>query len=297
MDELERFLYDPALERCPDFSQARYQIQRSSLINDQQHLEIANEEQAVELLRNTWTTDNMERRGLYQQQVAQDEAVKRERREIEEEEVRQQQSEQRRREEKDRKDKEDKRQMLYEIPMGVGMGADLDVLLKYAQQLADRRKFFPYCYMLSSFCREAEEELLCSVHDFGYDITQAADGKISLQASSAAKPSPKAIADTELTWEQVLLGKPMFLSSLLGVWHKGNVEMFSRFYSRMETHPELRRSNGKKVMARYHAIARSKFYKEMEVGTPFDISVISETVLRECRDYIEDKEKEKAKAE
>ncbi|KAK1233389.1 hypothetical protein PQX77_003456 [Marasmius sp. AFHP31] len=293
----ERFLYDPALERCPDFSLARYQIQRSSLVSDQQHPEIANENQAVEHLRSTWTAENAERRGLYQQQVAQDKAAERERREIEEEEARRQRNEQRKREEKDEKDREEKRQTLYDIKMGEGMGADLDELPKYARLLADKRKIFPYCYTLSSFCRESEEEVLSSVGEHQYNITQGPDGKISFSSSSSANPSPKAFPDTELTWEQVLLGKPMFLSTLLGLWKNENVEMFSRFYARMETHPELRRPHGKKVMARYHAIARSKFYRDMELGKPFDISVISETVLQDCRKYIEDRERQRTEAE
>ncbi|KAK1230740.1 hypothetical protein PQX77_006163 [Marasmius sp. AFHP31] len=295
--DAERFLYDPALERCPDFSLARYQIQRSSLVNDQQHPEIANEEQAVDHLKSTWTADNVERRGLYQLQVAQDEAAERERREQEEEEVRQLQREQRKREEKDEKDREEKRQTIYDIKMGEGMGADLDELPKYARLLADKRKIFPYCYTLSSFCREAEEEVLSSVNDQQYNITQGADGKISFNSTSSASPSPKAFADTELTWEQVLLGKPMFLSTLVGLWRNDHVEMFSRFYARMETHPELRRPNGKKVMARYHAVARRKFYRENELGQPFDISVISESVLRDCRNYIEDRERQRSEAE
>ncbi|KAK1234128.1 hypothetical protein PQX77_002673 [Marasmius sp. AFHP31] len=296
MDQ-ERLLYDPALERCPDFSLARYQIQRSSLVNDQQHPEIANEEQAIDHLRSIWTADNTERRGLYQQQLAQDEAAERERRELAEEEIREQQRERRKREEKDEKEREEKRQTIYDIKMGEGMGADLDVLPKYARLLADKRKIFPYCYTLSSFCREAEEEVLASVNDQQYNITQGPDGKISFSSTSSANPSPKAFADTELTWEQVLLGKPMFLSSLVGFWKTENIEMFSRFYARMETHPELRRPNGKKVMARYHAVARSKFYRDMELGTPFDISVISESVLRDCRNFIEDRERRKAEAE
>ncbi|KAK1226627.1 hypothetical protein PQX77_010384 [Marasmius sp. AFHP31] len=280
----ERLPYDPALERCPDFSQPRYQVQRSSLVNDQLHPEIANGEQAIAHLRDAW--------------VAQDEALEHKRREVEEEEERQRQREQRDKEEKDEKEREKKRQTIYSIKMGVGMGADLDMLPKYAKDKAERREIFPYCYTLSSFCREAEEAILGSTGDHGYDLTQEPNSKITFRpSSSSSRPSPKEIVDADLVLPLVLLGKPMFISSLIGYWPNEHIEMFSQFYAKMEAHPELRRLNGKKVMARYHAVARRKFYKAMGDGDPFDISVISPEVLKECRDNVEDKEREKAMSE
>ena len=51
----------------------------------------------------------------------------------------------------------------------------------------------------------------------------------------------------------------------------------------MDMHEELRENDGDKVMALYHALMRQAWYDDVEAGTPWDLSVISDKVMDKSR--------------
>ncbi|KAJ3858546.1 hypothetical protein EV359DRAFT_68927 [Lentinula novae-zelandiae] len=70
--------------------------------------------------------------------------------------------------------------------------------------------------------------------------------------------------------------------------------MFAQFFANMEMHPELRKTNGERTMALYQAETRLSWYKENEKGAPFDLAVIMEETLNECRNEIRSQDHAKA---
>ncbi|KAF9027396.1 hypothetical protein BDZ89DRAFT_808021 [Hymenopellis radicata] len=287
---MDRIPYDPALERCPDFAGPKHQRARAYLIADAALADITTDEEAAQHLRDEWTTENNEQRTLYQQQVEADKAVEEQRVAQEQDARRLQSEEKKKKEEEDLKEKEKARAVLHPIDRSKGIGAAQVRLHPYARQKMERREQFPLWYCLSTACRDAAEEARLITDDTFFDITRSSDGKLAFLPTSSARPSKNAIPDVLLTWAQLLEARTLFLQSLhLGNFPQSHVAMFSEFYANMEMHAYAKQEVGRLALVRYHALALEDWYDRNRQGDPFNLALIDEARLRECKEDIRDK--------
>ncbi|KAF9007755.1 hypothetical protein BDZ89DRAFT_554127 [Hymenopellis radicata] len=108
--------------------------------------------------------------------------------------------------------------------------------------------------------------------------------------TSSARPSKNAIPDVLLTWAQLLEARTLFLQSLhLGNFPQSHVAMFSEFYANMEMHAYAKQEVGRLALVRYHALALEDWYDRNRQGDPFNLALIDEARLRECKEDIRDK--------
>ncbi|KAJ3854274.1 hypothetical protein EV368DRAFT_63432 [Lentinula lateritia] len=150
------------------------------------------------------------------------------------------------------------------------------------------RKYVPLWYFLPDTKREARERMREVVDnnrfEFESDPVIASNASLTLVSTTSVRASPNAIPDLCLTWNQVMRAKSSFLGVLFpGAFPDIHVDMFAQFFINMEMHPELRKTNGKHMMAFYQAETHLSWYKDNEKGDPFDLAVIMEETLDESK--------------
>ncbi|KAL0066060.1 hypothetical protein AAF712_006890 [Marasmius tenuissimus] len=288
----ERMTHDPSNDTCPNFTHDRYQTHRTLLIDSDQLPDITNDEQAADHLRDIWRSENEENRARWQEQLENDRVLENQRRQQEEEAEAAAEEETRKAREERRKEKEKRKETLHDFELGTPMAREVtERLHPHAKEKMEKREYTPFWYFTNEASSEAESLVKMTLEDSVFGFTKDSDGKLSLTSNPTARASPKAKADENLTWDEVLEGKSFFLKCLdSGDWPPKWKQMWSKFYVLMEMHPDLRGYNGKQIFARYHAKMRLHWYDENRAGRPFDVSVIDEKVLEKCRKAINNAE-------
>ncbi|KAJ3901832.1 hypothetical protein F5879DRAFT_1046275 [Lentinula edodes] len=294
-----RIDFDPAKIPCPDFSSNLYDVIRNALIADANTPDITNNEQAILKLRSQWEAENANLRAQYQAQLQEEQVAGERRRADEEESTRQREAEERDKEAELAKEMEKKRTPLPNFKQGVGHRSVPHHYHPYAEKLMTTRKYVPLWYFLPDAEREARERMREVVDnnrfEFESDPTSASSTPLTLISTTSVRASPNALPDLRLTWNQVMRAKSGFLGALsLGAFPDKHVDMFAQFFVNMEMHPELRKTNGERTMALYQAETRLSWYKDNEKGDPFDLAVIMEETLDECRNEIRSQDHAKA---
>lgn len=295
----QRIEVDPGRILCPNFAEPTYDFLRRALIADQTLIDVGNDGDATQKLKDNWTAENTRQRAAFQAQSEADAAR--------EEQLRQQAAQaQREAEEAERakhreaaKEAEAKKTPARDYQDGVGLQTFVENTHPYAIKQITDQKFVEYWYFLPIASQEATNQLLHNADTNQYHLatSDGANGTVSMSlvGTHSTKPSRNAIPDTLLTWHQVLSGKTVFLQTILLGYRQKDFMSFARFYAVMETHPELRSNpDGEQVMAQYHAMMRQQWYAAMRNGNPFDISVLSEDVMNKCRHIVQQKAQQSA---
>lgn len=290
---------DPARIPCPNFSSNLYEVICKALIADANTPDITNDKQAILQLRGQWEAENTILRAQYQAQLHEEQTANEQRRAEEEEFSRQREAEEREKEAEIAKEIEKKRTPLPNFQQGVGHHSVPHHYHPYAKKLTTARRYVPLWYFLPDAEKEAKERMREVVDnnrfEFASDPTEASNSSLTLVSTTSIRASPNAIPDIRLTWNQVMRSKSGFLSSLsLGAFPSRHINMFAQFFANIEMHPELRKTNGERTMALYQAETRLSWYKENEKGAPFDLAVIMEETLNECRNEIRSQDHAKA---
>lgn len=287
MAEPDRINYDPRQVRCPDFANATYALTRDAMVEAGNLPDITSNELAIQKLQDDWNAVNATLVAQYLAQVQADEDLANLRRQEEEEAQRLKEEEQRQRDGETAKETEKKRAPLYDFTEGVGVKSIQQQVHPHAKKLISARKFVPLWYFLPEAMKEAKERVRDMVDTNRFQIATDEDGTestLTLLGTHSSRASPNAIPDSKLSWAQVSLAKSAYLAALpLGNYPPKFIAMFARFYANMDMHPELHGENGSRIMAYYHSEMRRSWYEQNERGEPFDLSVISESILGESR--------------
>ncbi|KAK7452691.1 hypothetical protein VKT23_012092 [Stygiomarasmius scandens] len=266
---------------------------RTALIADPTLENITNDEQAIQHLKDTWTTNNTARRARWEQQVEEERDQEEQRRQQEEENRRLQQEEERKKEEERRKEKEKSRTPLLTIPTTQGIQCLQDKLHPFAKKKMASRKYFALWYCLPKAAQEAIKYEKSLTEDTGISLVKNQDATFAVKSIDTAKSSPNAKPDEALTWQEVMRAKTVFLTNLhVGEYPPDHVQMFSQFYVNMELHPLLRTTRGEKTFARYHAKVRWDWYDANEARNSYNLSIINEDILCGCALEIDKEELE-----
>ncbi|KAJ3748575.1 hypothetical protein DFH05DRAFT_1388949 [Lentinula detonsa] len=285
----ERIEVDPSKIPRPDFAGAAYGFVRRALVADPDTPDVTTDEEAAQKLRGQWEIENNTLRTQFQAQTQADEQLADNNRRLAQEAREQAELEQQQREVEVAKEREKKRTPLYDFNSGVGITSIPQHLHPYAEKRVSQRKFVELWYFTPEASQEAKE------HRSTVDTNRlelAADNEeqkgttaFTLLSTHSTRPSNNVVPDAKLSWSQIQLAKTPFIECLrpTGNYPDKYIAMFASFYTNMEMHNELRKPEGARVMALYHAEMRRAWYLAADHGEPFDLSVFSETVLQECR--------------
>ncbi|KAJ3859499.1 hypothetical protein EV359DRAFT_68100 [Lentinula novae-zelandiae] len=257
-------------------------------------------ELAVQRLKDQWEAHVGGLRTQYQAQLQEAEALREQRRQEAVEAEKLAEADRLEKEKELSKETEKKRLPIYSFQKGLGVDSIPLQLHPYAKKMMTARKYVPLWYFLPDAAAEARErskESLDTNHlQFAVEEGDPLAGStVPLVGSHSVRASPNAIPDSQLSWPQVMRAKSAFLNALqLGAWPDTFIVMFASFYSNMDMHRKLQEQDGDRVMAHYHAEMRLAWYDAMERKDPFDLSIISEGVLRESRLQIVKQKQEKS---
>ncbi|KAJ8074571.1 hypothetical protein PM082_015474 [Marasmius tenuissimus] len=248
----ERISHDPSNDTCPDFTHDRHKAHRNLLIDSDLFLDINNDEQVVDYLREIWKSENEENRARWQQQLENDRALEDQRRQQEEEaeaEAAAAEEAKKAREER-RKEKEKKKEVLHDFELGTLMAQEVtERLHPHVKKKMEKREYTPYWYFNNEASTEAESLVKLTLEDSVFGFTKDSDSKLSLTSNPTARAS-KAKADENLTWDEVLEGKSFFLKCLDSRdWPPKWKQMWLKFYVLMEMDPDIQGHNGKQIFA------------------------------------------------
>ncbi|KAJ3733286.1 hypothetical protein DFJ43DRAFT_1175587 [Lentinula guzmanii] len=285
----KRIEIDPSKIPCPDFASAAYGFIRKALVADPDTPDVNTDEEAAQKLRSQWETENNALKTQFQTQIQADEQLAEDNRRLAQEDKEQAEQEQRQRELEVAKEREKKRTPLYDFNSGVGITSIPQHLHPYAEKKISQRKFVELWYFTPEASQEAKEHR--STVDTNRlelaadNVEQKGATAFTLLSTHSTRPSNNVVPDAKLAWSQIQLAKTPFIECLrpTGNYPNKYIAMFASFYTNMEMHNELRKPEGARVMALYHAEMRRAWYLAADHGEPFDLSVFSETVLQECR--------------
>ncbi|KAJ3902994.1 hypothetical protein F5879DRAFT_804409 [Lentinula edodes] len=259
--------------------------------------EVTTNELAVQCLKDQWEAHIEGLRTQYQAQLQEAEALREQRGQEAAEAEKLAEADRLEKEKELSKETEKKRLPIYSFQKGLGVDSIPLQLHPYAKKMMTARKYVPLWYFLpdaAADARERSKESLPSAIRSGGGCPLAGS-TVSLVGSHSVRASPNAIPDSQLSWPQVMRAKSAFLNALqLGAWPDTFIVMFAGFYSNMDMHRELQEQDGDRVMAHYHAEMRLAWYDAMERKDPFDLSIISDGVLRESHLQIVKQKQEKS---
>ncbi|KAF9059443.1 hypothetical protein BDP27DRAFT_1500774 [Rhodocollybia butyracea] len=254
-----RIELDPSKIPCPEFAGDTSSFVRNALISDANMPDITTDALATQKLREQWQAENTALQALYQAQTQADQAL----------------AEQQAQEEE---------------------AARRAVAVEREQREAEMiaaRKYFTLWHLLPEASQEARERSRDTSETNRFqlvtnDNTNSSNPTLTLIGFHNSRASPNAIPDSKLSWAQVQRAKSAFLQALvpIGNYNPEYVQMFAEFYTNMDMHRELQQTNGDLVMALYHAEMRFAFYEAVKRQKPFDLSVIAEDILEDCRKQI-----------
>ncbi|KAJ3816133.1 hypothetical protein F5880DRAFT_390702 [Lentinula raphanica] len=235
----------------------------------------------------------MFQRNQYQAQLEADEAAAAARRLEEEEQQKIREAEQRQRDNEAAQEQEKRRAPLYNFTDGQSISKIPRHLHPYAQRRISQRKFVELWYFTPEATEEARDQRRKpETSTFRLATNEDEDGRdgaaaFTLIGTHSTRPSPNVKPDSELTWEQILRAKTVFLNALPnGGYPPRFVDMFAQFYVNLDLHDELDKVDGDKLLILYHAEMRRAWYLANEHGKPFDLSIISTPVMEQCREDI-----------
>ncbi|KAJ4488612.1 hypothetical protein C8R41DRAFT_867956 [Lentinula lateritia] len=296
----EHLDFDLAKIPAPDFAGETYAFMRTALIADANTPEVSTNELAIQRLKEQWEAHIGGLKAQYQTQLQEAETLREQNRQEATAAEELAEAERQEKEKELLKEAEKKRLPIYSFQKGLGVDSIPLQLHPYAKKMMTARKYVPLWYFLPDAATEAKERTKESLDTNHLQFAVEDDGPvagstISLVGSHSVRASPNTIPDSQLSWPQVTRAKSAFLNALqLGTWPDTFIAMFAGFYSNMDMHRELQEQDGDRVMAHYHAEMRLAWYDAMERKDPFDLSIISDGVLRESHLQIAKQKQEKS---
>lgn len=115
-----------------------------------------------------------------------------------------------------------------------------------------------------------------------------------LSAIPSTRESPNSIPDEQLTWDDVLDGKTVFLkvAKIVG-WKPVLLQNWAQFFMNLDNHDMRRvKPHGKTILVRYFAHARYQWHLRILHGEPaYNLSVIDESTMERLeKEYFREEE-------
>jgi len=121
------------------------------------------------------------------------------------------------------------------------------------------------------------------------------DAGLAFQQINATKASRNAVTDEHLTWDQIMTARLNIITSATSHgWPPKYTMTLAKFYINLESLKAT--GTNPRTLIRYHAIIRKAWHAALKgQGTPFDLSIINNTVLGQIEDQIRDHDHQEMK--
>ncbi|KAH7917392.1 hypothetical protein BV22DRAFT_1026403, partial [Leucogyrophana mollusca] len=246
-------------------------------------------EQAAEQLRDAWTLEHNARLADWATQEAQDAADA-----AEAEQQRQEHDAERRRQEEleaenERREEEKKKPKMKGFNASKSVG---DAILARPSQFAIQKlRAFEYCplwYFTPEGCKDATE-FAKSVDDDSYGFTKV-EQILTLKSVASSRASKNAVQDKDLTWRQFDLGNDGLLNHACKAgWRPEHLQALSTFFVSISTSELRTRPLGEETLLLYQDRVRREWHDSLKMDDdPFNIALLSETLLRSIGDEVHD---------
>ena len=265
----DRIIHDPHLEVVPDYAGPHYVALRNTLTRNGM-----NEEQAVQVLDQSWNLNHDPRIQAWDLQVAQDAAALEMQRLQQQQEAEAQAARELLEREAERAEVEKKKPKMKD-----SIGSF--IAPRPAHYALHRIKEFEYVelwYLTPEGCLDATQRQL-SQNDDTFGLTKV-DNVVTLKSVSALKASKNIVPDAELSFRQMSMAKNAFIPLMTKYrWSDKSINAFAQLFTKLELHPFRQQELGERVLITYQARVRREWHDWLKLGTAFNIGVINEDLL------------------
>ncbi|KDQ18960.1 hypothetical protein BOTBODRAFT_93004, partial [Botryobasidium botryosum FD-172 SS1] len=285
--------HDPSLEQCPDYASPAYE-QTRQLFAAAGNL---TEEQVVQTLTASWTTDNDNRKAQWTIQQDQERLEREQAEQQVREAERQAQIEAEQAEEAERLEAERKRPKMKEPDLARPI-PDENTLRPSPWALKRLKEFgyVPLWHTCDEGCLDAAANLR-SPNDEALGFVKA-DNMVALRPVDSVRASRNAIPDEQLTWRQFELGHYRLIDLIKQYkWPPRNIQMLVTFFSQIQYSTRRSLLNGERALLIYQATTRREWHEALDRDEGFNLDGINEARLAAIFASLRDEEHAKAIAE
>jgi hypothetical protein len=158
----------------------------------------------------------------------------------------------------------------------------------YAIEKFRKFEYVPLWYFTEQGCQTADKDK-ASNEDL-WDVTKTSDNRLSLRTAAANRPSPNALSDEQLTWEQFMDANHLLCRWLIPAgWPEGYAKILSSFFWQIENHEDKGIAEGKETLLLYQARARKAWHDELKAGHFFNLAKLNEKKMNAYRKEVDAK--------
>lgn len=287
---------DPNTLEAPDFALEHYAESRQPLVEAG-----LTEEQAIAVLTRTWTAGNERDKQAWQErtnaeaQATRDQALAAEEAANQRRELDKQEAEQARKDElKKNRDK------YVPIPDRPPPSGSLVLAAPYATRRLEKGQYIELYYYTNQGLLAAAAAVT-QVDDEALAMRTNSDGTTSWVPAASLRSAKAVIPDSELTWEQFREAVPRLIVAMQQAkWAEERVLMLAKFWGNLQVHPFQQSCDAldTRTLIAYQAEQRQRWHQAIHAPDgAWNISILSETILRETRDRVYRKERAAKDAE
>ena len=276
---------DPHTLEAPDYASATYVESRQPLVEAGM-----TEEQAVAALTRIWTVGNARDRLAWQERANAEAQAARDQALAAQEEANQRDERERNEAEQARKDEQKKNRDKYvPIPDRPPPSGSLVLAAPYATRRLEKGQYVELHYYTNQGLLAAAAAVT-QVDDEALAIRTNSDGTASWVPAASIRSAKTVVPDRDLTWEQLREAVPRFIGAMQQAkWAVDRVVMLAKFWGNLQVHPFQQSCDplDMRALLVYQAEQRQRWHQA--IHTPagaWNISVISEELLRETRDRV-----------
>ncbi|KAG5636989.1 hypothetical protein H0H81_006165 [Sphagnurus paluster] len=148
---------------------------------------------------------------------------------------------------------------------------------QYARSKTSKNEWVEHWYFTKEGCLDAERPTTSIASDT-FGLTTGDDNSIQLRAVSTAKHSPRAVDDTYLSWDQIMVGAKTYTETLSELGFPPDyVKAWWTFFTDLDwRRARMRASDTDKIFIHYVSIMRKEFFRRAGSTQAFDISKFSQ---------------------
>lgn len=282
---------DPNFNICPDYATDTFANTRARLVNDN-----TTEEQAIQLLRNIWETNNDADKVAWQRQLEDEREERAHRDQVEEEERERLELARVEEEETARKEERKKNKHKFTPILAAGIPDDPAVTpCSYALRKLDKGEYVELWYFTNDGLDEAS--IKKTIDDDAMILSTLADGSTAWVSSASTRSARAVINDENLPFEEFCQACPRFLTAIDEAdWPADRIRMMALFWRNIQVHKfrSLRDPIAQKALLAYQAEQRKRWHVAVKTSVgPYDLSLVNEKVLEATRERVYWEERDK----
>jgi hypothetical protein len=158
----------------------------------------------------------------------------------------------------------------------------------YAIDKFRKFEYVPLWYFTEQGCQAADKDK--ASNDDLWDVTKTSDNRLSLRAAASNRPSPNALSDEQLTWEQFMDANHLLCRWLIPAgWPEDYAKILSSFFWQLKNHEDKAIVDGKETLLLYQARTRKAWHDELKAGHFFNLAKLNEKTMNTYRKEVESK--------